>query len=81
MTRKADYILDFRSTLPPISLLKISQTFRGMKVNEVLEIRGHDIDTRIDLFKVLPTAAFELLYMDVDELNETDFCIQLRKTV
>ena len=80
MTRKADYTLDFRGTITPISLLKVSQIFREMKPNEVLEIRGHDIDTRTDLFKVLPSSEFELLFMDVDEQNECEYRIQLRKT-
>lgn len=81
MTRKADYILDFRGTIPPISLLKISQIFREMKTHEVLEVLGQDADTRTDLFKVLPEACYELLYMDVDESNECSYRIQIRKTV
>ena len=51
---KVDYHLDLRGAIPPISLLKVTQVFRQMKRNEILEIIGRDPDTRTDLFKVLP---------------------------
>ncbi|MBW1968048.1 MAG: sulfurtransferase TusA family protein [Deltaproteobacteria bacterium] len=79
MKRKADHILDVRGSITSISLLKLIQTFREMKSNEVLEILGNNLDTRSDLFKVLPDDAYELIFLDVVEEGEYFFRIQLKK--
>ena len=79
MKRKADHILDFRRSITSISLLKLIQTFTEMKPNEVLEIHGSNLDTRSDLFKVLPNDSYELIFLDVVG-EEDSFCrIQLKK--
>lgn len=79
MKRNADHILDFRGSITTISLLKLIQTFSEMKPDEVLEILGSNLDTRSDLFKVLPKDSYELIFLDV--VGEVDsFCqIQLKK--
>ena len=79
MKPKADHILDFRGTITPISLLKLTQTFREMEPNEVLEILGSDLDTRSDLFKVLPDDSYDLIFLDVVEEGEYFYRIQLKK--
>ena len=79
MKRKADYILDFRGTISPISLLKMCQTFREMQSNEILEILGSDADTRTDVFKVLPADSYDVIFMDVVEEADYFYCIQLKK--
>lgn len=79
MKRKADHILDFRGSITSISLLKLIQTFREMKSNEVLEILGSNLDTRSDLFKVLPNDSYELIFLDVVEEGECFYRIQLKK--
>ena len=79
MERKADHILDFRGTITTISLLKLSQTFREMKPNQVLEILGSNLDTRSDLFKVLPNDSYELIFLDVVEEEDSFYRIQLKK--
>ena len=79
MKRKADHILDVRGSITSISLLKLIQTFREMKSNEVLEILGNNLDTRSDLFKVLPDDAYELIFLDVVEEGEYFYQIQLKK--
>lgn len=79
MKRKADHILDVRGSITSISLLKLIQTFREMKSNEILEILGNNLDTRSDLFKVLPDDAYELIFLDVVEEGEYFFRIQLKK--
>ena len=79
MERKADHILDFKGSLTTISLLKLSQTFREMKPNEVLEILGSNLDTRNDLFKVLPNDSYELIFLDVVEEEDSFYRIQLKK--
>ncbi len=79
MKRKADHILDFRGSITSMSLLKLIQTFREMKTNEVLELLGSNLDTRSDLFKVLPDDAYELIYLDIVEEGEYFYRIQLKK--
>jgi TusA-related sulfurtransferase len=76
---EADHILDFRGTITSISLLKLTQTFREMEPNEVLEILGSDLDSRNDLFKVLPSEAYDLIFLDVVEQGEYFYRIQLKK--
>ena len=79
MKRKTDHILDFRGSITSISLLKLIQTFREMKANEVLEILGSNLDTRSDLFKVLPDDSYDLIFLDVVEEEDYFFRIQLKK--
>ena len=79
MKRKADHILDFRGSITSMSLLKLIQTFREMKTNEILELLGNNLDTRSDLFKVLPDDAYELIFLDVGEEGESFYRIQLKK--
>ena len=75
---KPDHILDLRGTIPPITLLKISQVFREMKPFEILEILCQDPDTRVDLFKVLPPAAYELIVME-ELLEDSTLRVQMKK--
>ena len=79
MKRKADHILDFRGSITSMSLLKLIQTFREMRPNEVLELLGNNLDTRSDLFKVLPDDAYELIFLDVVEEGDCFYQIQLKK--
>ena len=79
MKREADHILDFRGSITSISLLKLTQTFREMKANEVLEILGSNLDTRSDLFKVLPDDSYDLIFLDVVEEEDYFYRIQLKK--
>jgi hypothetical protein len=50
-----------------------------MKPNEVLELLGSNLDTRSDLFKVLPHDAYELIFLNVVEEGEHFYRIQLKK--
>ena len=79
MKREADHILDFRGSITSISLLKLTQTFREMKANEVLEILGSNPDTRSDLFKVLPDDSYDLIFLDVVDEEDYFYRIQLKK--
>ena len=79
MKRKADHILDFRGSITSISLLKLIQTFREMKADEVLEILGNNLDTRSDLFKVLPDDSYDLIFLDVVDEGDYFYRIQLKK--
>lgn len=76
--RKADYVLDFRETITPLALLKMTHILREMKTNQILEIIARDPDTRTDLFKVLPPSSCELLDMEFCEKKDC-YRIQLKK--
>ncbi len=64
MAGNTDKVIDFRDSFSSISLLKVTQVFEKMNPSEILEIRGTDPDTRQDLFKVLPQAAYEIVQME-----------------
>ena len=76
---KPDHILDLRGAIPPITLLKVSQVFREMKPQEILEILCRDPDTRIDMFKVLPPFSYELIAMEELE-EESSFRVRMKKS-
>ena len=78
MEKKPDYILDLRGAINPITLLKVSHIFRGMKEEETLEILCRDPDTRTDIFKVLPPLSYELIIMEEME-EDASFRVQMRK--
>jgi len=73
-----EYTLDFRGSITPIMLLKMTQMFSAMKAEDVLEIQGSDPDTQKDLFKVLPSASYELISMDTSEKKGLDYFYRIR---
>lgn len=80
MRLKADHYLDLRGAIPPISLLKVTQVFRRMKENEILEILGRDKETRMDIFKIIPNFTYELIGME-DLDPEDSFRVQMKKRI
>ena len=73
---KKDHILDLRGIIAPVTLLKVTQTFRRINSGEILEILVKDPDTRMQIFRVLQTSHYQL--MNIEE--ESSFCrICLRK--
>lgn len=79
MGKKPDHILDLRGAIRPITLLKVSQVFREMKEQEILEILCRDPDTRTDIFKVLPPFSYELIIMEELEEDDSSFRVQMKK--
>lgn len=79
MDKKPDHILDIRRSIPPISLLKVSQAFRAMKKKETIEILCGDNDTRTDIFKVLPPLSYKLVLVEELEDENTLFRVQIKK--
>ena len=78
MKKDPDHILDLRGAIPPITLLKVSQVFREMRNQEILEILCRDSDTHRDIFKVLPSSAYELIV--IEELEEkSSFRVRMKK--
>jgi len=75
---KVDHYLDLRGAIPPISLLKVTQVFREMKPNEIVEIRGRDQDTRADMFKILPDFAYDLIVME-EMTRDASYRVRMKK--
>jgi len=76
MKDKPDYVIDFRESLTPLSLLRAGQVVKQMKPRELLEIIVTDPDVGLDVLKITPGC--ELVGMELDK--EEDFCrIQLEK--
>ena len=76
---KGNHILDLRETIPPITLLKISQVFRDMKPGEILEILCRDLDTRRDVFKVISPVTCELIVMEEMADEPASVRVQMKK--
>jgi TusA-related sulfurtransferase len=78
---KVHYRLDFRGSITPITLLKLTQTVMEMAPDEIIEIQGSDPETKQDLFRVLPEASYELISVDTAENkgSESFYRILLRK--
>ena len=78
LTMKTEYTLDFRGSITPIMLLKMTQMFSKMNVEDVLEIRGSNPDTQADLFRVLPKASYELLSVDTSGNKDMEYFYRIR---
>lgn len=79
MEKQANKILDLRRYIPPLSLLKLTETWRHMRPNSVLEILGQDPDTWSDLFKVLPSGSYELVGVKGKIENGDGYQVTIRK--
>jgi TusA-related sulfurtransferase len=75
---KADYVLDFRQTITPFALLKMTQVLREMNRDEILEIITRDADARSDVFKIMPTASCEVIDMEFNK-EANFFLIRVRR--
>ncbi len=79
MAGNVDKVIDFRDSISSISLLKVTQVFGKMKPFEIMEIRGTDPDTRQDLFKVLPKAAYEIVRTEDAKVDGGLYRVKIRK--
>lgn len=79
MAANVKNIIDFRGSLSPFALLKVTEAFGRIEVSDILEIRGINPDTRQDLFKVLPQASYELIEMHQVEDEGDLFRVKIRK--
>lgn len=50
--------------LAPVTLLKVTQTFRRINPGETLEILVKDPDTRMQIFRVLQTPNYQLMTIE-----------------
>ena len=71
--------LDLRNLIIPFCLLKVSNTFRSLKKDDVLEILFSDTENLTNLMKIIPPDSCELLSVkDLEEL-ESGLRVRLRK--
>lgn len=71
--------LDLRNLIIPFCLLKVSNTFRSLKKDDVLEILFSDKENLTNLMKIIPPDSCELLSVkDLEEL-ESGLRVRLRK--
>ena len=71
--------IDLRNTIISFALLNISNSFKEMRENEIMEILGRDSTTRSALFRIIPESSYSILCDErVDNSNQA-FRIQLQK--
>jgi TusA-related sulfurtransferase len=73
------YRLDLRGLLIPLSLLKVTQSFRALKPGETLEVLWREPESPQELFKVLPHATYEVIAMEEQGRVDPYYRIQLQK--
>lgn len=66
MKTKITHKFDLRETFTLFTFLKVTQTFREMKVGEILQIKGDDPKTRREIFKVLQTVHYTVVDTEED---------------
>lgn len=71
--------LDLRNLIIPFCLLKVSNTFRSLKKDDVLEILFSDTENLTNLMKIIPPDSCELLSAKYLEGLESGLRVLLRK--
>ena len=61
MKENANHTLNFKGSITPVTLLKLTNVFRTMKSGEILEVTGLDEDIKNDLFKVLHELSYRVM--------------------
>ena len=80
MASNVDYTVDFRGAIASIALLRMTDTFRGMQINQTLEILVDNQDTIKDIFKVLPSSAYVLYNMETIQEATAAYRIKIMKS-
>jgi TusA-related sulfurtransferase len=71
---------DLRHTIIPFSLLRISNIFKEMALEETIEVEWIDPDMHEDLLKVLPKGTYEVLIIEKIGNGEDGYRMQLKKS-
>ncbi len=72
--------IDLRNLILPFCLLKASNAFRSLKKDDVLEILFSDAENLMNLMKILPSDAWELLSVKDLDGPGSDLKVRLRKS-
>lgn len=81
----ANRLLDLRKGICPFTLLKVSNAFRHMEKQEILEVLWSNPETLAQIKKILPKNSWEIVEIkETREAEETEtnlswFKIQLKK--
>lgn len=67
MNGQPDEILDLREFLGPVALLEVTNVFRGLHPNQIVEIIVGDLGMKKEIFKVLKAFSYELVKVDEHE--------------
>ena len=65
--------------LLPLSLLKVTQSFRALKPGETLEVLLSEPESSQELLKVLPHASYKVIAMKAQGRANPHYFIQLQK--
>ena len=57
-------LLDLRGTIPPFTLLKLTDGFRKLRSGETMEVIGTNPDSKKEILNVLKALLCEVLYVD-----------------
>ncbi len=79
MERKPNYTFDFRDSFIPLSMLEVTQVFRDMEINAILEVFVKDLDIQKDILKIIPRKSYKLIFMEELEEGDPTYRIQLKK--
>jgi TusA-related sulfurtransferase len=56
-------LLDLRGTIPPFTLLKLTDGFRKLRSGEIMEVIGTNPDSKKEILNVLAALLCEVLYV------------------
>lgn len=65
--------------LVPLSLLKVTQSFRALKPGETLEVLWREPESQQELFRVLPHASYKVIEMKEQGKTNPYYRILLQK--
>lgn len=73
-------ILDLRGFISSFTLLKVSNAFKEMPREGVLEVLWSNPETLSDLFKVLPAESYEVIVTETTEGKDRYYRARLKKS-
>ena len=71
--------IDLRNLITPFCLLKASNEFRSLKIDDALEILCNDLESITSLMKVIPSDSCELISIKALEGSKSGLKARLKK--
>ena len=79
MKTNANHNINFKGSITPMTLLKLSNLFRAMKSGETIELIGLDEEIKKDLFKVLHQFSYKVMADEKTEEEKPVYKVRLKK--
>ena len=79
MKTNANHNINFKGSITPMTLLKLSNLFRAMKSGETIELIGLDEEIKKDLFKVLHQFSYKVMADEKTEEEKSVYRVRLKK--